>query len=297
MSEDAVTIERRKFSPPLDSTDTIETNGHPIDVEHRSLAPSSILEAGMTGHEAGTEPDLILSDGVVHLWTAGSEDFPADTEGLLESLPEADRRRADGIRAEKRRRQFVHGRILLRSLLDRYLGSDAGQMALDILPHGKPVACAAAGAGVHFNLSHSGELVALAFSGAGPVGLDVETVRAVPQATSIARGFFTDNERAWLESMPDESSRSQAFLSLWTCKEAVAKATGRGISAGWHEFEIARDEQNLRVVPTNLPTGGQGMGSWALIQPATISGYVAAIAVPRPVTALVFAWPTGKRTG
>src|SRR5690606_23954775 len=122
-----------------------------------------------------------------------------------------------------------------------------------------------------------------ALSGAGAVGLDVERIRPVSHIDTIARTYFTGNERAWLASMPDEPSRSRAFLSLWTCKEAVAKATGRGISAGWHEFEIVRDGESVYAVETGSNDVVPVSASWRLVQPVLAPGFVAAVAIERPV--------------
>lgn len=288
---------------------------------HASVMPGgrSISTHGRTGD---SEPERCLPDGIVHLWTTNLSDSPAETEELLRTLHEDERRRAAGIRAEKRRRQFIHGRALVRSLLARYLDFDAAErIRFEILPHGKPVARVPTGAGeglsaeVHFNLSHAGELIAAAFSGSGPVGLDLEAIRSIAHTESIARGYFTDNERAWLESMPNGSAREHAFLSLWTCKEAVAKATGHGISAGWHEFEIARDGQGARAVPIMIrggstpcdaggapsdardaADGGAITDGWTLIHPPIMTGYIATIAVRGPAEVSLFEWPNEKRT-
>ena len=46
----------------------------------------------------------------------------------------------------------------------------------------------------------------------------------------LARKFLTARERAAIATL-DDDGRRRAFLRLWTCKEAMSKATGEGLSA------------------------------------------------------------------
>jgi 4'-phosphopantetheinyl transferase len=90
-------------------------------------------------------------------------------------------------------------------------------------------------ADVHIAISHARGpagtaglgVVAVAVSGIGPVGVDVEVVRDLP-VLALARRWLTATETAWLEARP-EPQRAAAFLLLWTQKEAVGKALGTGL--------------------------------------------------------------------
>ncbi|KDD73977.1 hypothetical protein H632_c1682p0 [Helicosporidium sp. ATCC 50920] len=64
------------------------------------------------------------------------------------------------------------------------------------------------------------------------VGLDVESSqrRLHLGGAKLAQRRFSAAERAHLESRPTEASRNAAFLELWTLKEALVKALGRGIN-------------------------------------------------------------------
>lgn len=76
---------------------------------------------------------------------------------------------------------------------------------------------------IHFNLSHS-KTVALCAISEQPVGADVEVVR--PVSAQLIDYTMNKEERAWIRNSqnPDE-----AFMTLWTRKEAVLKLTGEGI--------------------------------------------------------------------
>ncbi len=66
-----------------------------------------------------------------------------------------------------------------------------------------------------------------------PVGLDCEPRARAARlgALRVARRRFSPAEVAALERLPPGRARDAAFLQTWTLKEALVKATGRGISA------------------------------------------------------------------
>lgn len=76
-----------------------------------------------------------------------------------------------------------------------------------------------------FNLSHSGDDIALLLSDEGPVGCDIEAIRPRPQWQQLANATFTLNEHTELEQ-EDEARRLEAFWRIWTRKEAMVKQRG-----------------------------------------------------------------------
>jgi 4'-phosphopantetheinyl transferase len=75
------------------------------------------------------------------------------------------------------------------------------------------------------SVSHGHDLVAVAASASGPVGVDLEQRRTF-EVAGLAGRWFDPAELAWMAGQPDEV---EAFLRLWTAKEAVGKALGRGL--------------------------------------------------------------------
>ncbi len=86
---------------------------------------------------------------------------------------------------------------------------------------------------VFFNLSHSGDTVMCALSGA-EVGCDTEKVRDT--AHGCAKRFFCPEECDFIASRKTEEKRKDAFFRLWTLKESFVKATGAGLSLGLDSF-------------------------------------------------------------
>ena len=82
---------------------------------------------------------------------------------------------------------------------------------------------------LHFNLSHSGGELAVAFS-RNEVGLDIESKVRRANYGELARRFFDAAEARAVEEAGD--SVGEVFFRLWTAKEAVLKLEGTGISGG-----------------------------------------------------------------
>ncbi|MFE0171839.1 4'-phosphopantetheinyl transferase family protein [Streptomyces sp. NPDC059002] len=104
-----------------------------------------------------------------------------------------------------------------------------GDLRVDHDDQGRP-RLSGAGRGMHISLSHGRGVAAVAMTRAGPVGVDVETVRPLP-ALRLARRWFTPEEAAWLRALP-ERRRPAAYFWLWTHKEAMGKALGTGLAQG-----------------------------------------------------------------
>jgi 4'-phosphopantetheinyl transferase len=136
------------------------------------------------------------------------------------------------------------GRAPLLALLGGYLGVAADAVVLEVSEYGRPAL-----SGVHrdaffFNWSHSHDQALIAIARGVLPGVDLERLRAHPKAVPIARRYFSPDETAALECLPSDQ-RDRAFLELWTAKEAVLKALGRGLAFGLHRLSI--------LGPSDLP--------------------------------------------
>ncbi len=100
--------------------------------------------------------------------------------------------------------------------------------------------------------------------------MDIEAVRPMDDALSIAKSRFTPAEARAIDS--DES-----FFALWTRKEAVAKCLGWGLSLPFDVFEVATpvSPDTQRVV---VDYQGERSVHWLQPVPLDEAGYVAAIA-------------------
>lgn len=81
----------------------------------------------------------------------------------------------------------------------------------------------------YYNLSHSGDYVALAISDA-PVGIDIQQKR--PYKDSLVKRFFSEIEAIVYESPQKQlfGDRETLFYTLWCRKEAYGKLLGTGLT-------------------------------------------------------------------
>ncbi len=181
-----------------------------------------------------------MADATLRLLWTDLTDFEDRFDEFFEELPAEEKVRAERFRIEFARRRFILARILLRHELAAIVGIDPSELGFEVGGHGKPeLAEPNLETPPHFNLSHSGDLVVLAIAGTD-VGADVESVRPVPNAEKLAHRFFSPAERLAVFSL-DGGARDQAFLRIWTQKEAYLKATGLGVGMPLRGVETEPD--------------------------------------------------------
>lgn len=131
----------------------------------------------------------------------------------------------------------------------RVLGTDsladrltAGMLRLN--PDGKP--SLPERTGVFFNLSHSGDYLAGAFSDS-ETGMDIQKISPPHSGVlRIAGRFFTPAEYELLAAAKKTDDRLELFFRLWSIKEAYIKYCGCGMRGGLDSFQI-------RPLPEILP--------------------------------------------
>ena len=166
----------------------------------------------------------------------------------------------------------------VRSRLAAYLDADVADIHIDYDARGK---AHVRGDLLQFNVSHSGDALALAVSHSLPLGIDLEHQRRPHRALELAQRFFAPHEAEALARLP-ESRLQTAFLQLWTCKEALVKADGGGISAGLHRAVFDLDG--------NVEITGPRDRSWQVVPFVPDAGFLGAVAwrgEPRPVIYLL----------
>lgn len=124
------------------------------------------------------------------------------------------------------RRQSLGAGLLLNKVLSFY-GKKTEDITYNL--YGKPEI-----SGIHFNLSHSEDLVICAVS-EKPVGCDVEKIKECHE--DIAERFFTKEEMSFLKKYHGEEKR-EAFYRIWTLKESYVKMVGEGVHLPFDQFEI-----------------------------------------------------------
>ncbi|WP_264931026.1 4'-phosphopantetheinyl transferase family protein [Paenibacillus sp. LS1] len=131
----------------------------------------------------------------------------------------------------------VLGEILTRVTLSKLTGLRPADLSFNRNSYGKPAL--SHHSSVQFNVSHSGDWIALISGGTDELGVDVEKI--APIDMQIAERFFSPTESQFLAAKPAEMQR-ETFYRLWTLKESYIKAVGMGLSMPLDSFAILPDE-------------------------------------------------------
>jgi 4'-phosphopantetheinyl transferase len=174
--------------------------------------------------------DPRLAPGELEVWRA---DLRTASDEVLACLSVAERRRSARFPRTPDGELWARSRGVLRALLGSYQHVDPATIALAVEGNGKPtLTTPQRRAHLSFNVSHSGPLALYAFSRAGEVGVDVQTVprRPIDHAAIAGRLFGSREGRRFSELVPEECERE--FLRLWARHEAVLKCRGTGLGSG-----------------------------------------------------------------
>src|SRR5688572_3067250 len=182
---------------------------------------------------------LELVGDEIHVWCAALDDAVSDLPVFERLLSESEHRRAGRFQLDRDRDRFIVRHGLLRMILGRYLNIDPAHLAFTYESRGKPMVCLPDDTPpFHFNLSHSDGLALIGATRRTSLGIDVEHVRFVREADQIAAKFFSPQESAMLNAIPEEQ-KMEAFFHCWTRKEAYLKATGEGIADALPRIEVS----------------------------------------------------------
>ncbi len=152
------------------------------------------------------------------------------------------------------RRQFVLTKAFLRRALASALRCHSTEVHFDEGEHGKPYLGAPfRETDITFNVSHTAGLALVALTVRHEIGVDVEAIRLNLDWPPLARRFFSIAEYNAINTLPtDEQHR--AFFACWARKEAVLKATGKGIFGGLDTFDVSVSPQEpARLLATRWP--------------------------------------------
>ena len=244
----------------------------------RECPPSGKSHDEPAGALARIAQRVLTPESAVEVWRIPLALSAFELEHLARLLSCDEQMRAARFQFARDRSRYVGARGMLRVLLGSYLGLAPAAVALDSSPHGKPV-LAAPSIAVHFNLTHTGDLAICAITRNRVLGVDVERLDRMIDHDALARRFFSEREYAELQVIPS-AERNRAFLACWTCKEAVAKAIGLGLSLPLNQIEVTADpDKPPRVL--NIAQGDAG--EWSLYRIDAGSAYVATLALYHPL--------------
>lgn len=162
--------------------------------------------------------------------------------------------------------RFSCARGLLRVLLGRYTNQLPNQ--IDLVPGVNRKPELTWPTGWYFNVSHSGNWLLIAI-GKVQMGVDLEWANPDFSFHDLLPTSFSPAERQYIASCPDARL---GFYRLWTRKEALVKATAKGMADALDQIPSLTGTH-----PADAQLIGQG-GQWVVSGFSLADGYPAAVA-------------------
>lgn len=150
-------------------------------------------------------------------------DKPMREARMADISPER-RERIETAKRDETKAALLAGGLIIRAVLETEHG--LSDFSLVTNPYGKPAV--AGREDIHFNISHSGSVVACTVSDV-ECGVDIEKIDASHDMMGIANRFFSMMEYNAMLMSPNPA---EAFCRLWTLRESYVKMRGLGFDIG-----------------------------------------------------------------
>ncbi|WP_418603971.1 4'-phosphopantetheinyl transferase family protein [Hwangdonia sp.] len=177
-----------------------------------------------------------LKPNIIHTWLVNFDDKDEDAiNKYYYLLSEDEKKRASKYKFHKDKRCYIITKGALRLLSERYLNIDARAITFDYGKYGKPDF--SFNTNLKFNISHSGDILALSFVKEFDIGVDIEKIKDNFDVFEIASNFFSTLEIETLKKVPKEK-QVEYFYRCWTRKESFIKAKAKGLSFPLDSFSV-----------------------------------------------------------
>jgi len=120
------------------------------------------------------------------------------------------------------RKRTLLGKIILLNYLNRY--TNFNLLNIERTSYNRPYI---KNSSIDFNISHSKDYVICAFTQNNSIGVDIEALNLEIDIDEF-RAVFSSNE---FDFIKNANNKIETFYRLWTIKEALLKADGRGFIA------------------------------------------------------------------
>ncbi len=204
------------------------------------------LRSGETPHIVGLRS--LLDDNAdpgagcrLHVWYG--EQVDEDIAPLMPYLPLLEQEEIKRLRISSHRWSVAAARAAARTQLAQLLDCAPDEVSIVRDPLGKPKLDPAAhgilAERIHFNISHTTDLVAVAVA-TRRIGIDIEAVRSVDDLDGIAAATFAPPMLAALKQARQPPEKIALFYRFWTLGEAFIKATGQGLAQDLRAFAFSQ---------------------------------------------------------
>lgn len=204
----------------------------------------------------------------IHVWRIHIPKFLSYLSHFYALLNPAEEEASSRMHSDDYRYRFIIARGATRILLGAYTKQKPETIQLLQGKNKKPFLQNQSSFNLHYNLSHSGKWILIAFDEC-EIGVDIEEVKQSFNYTDILQTCLTIEEKTFVT---ESSEPLQNFFSLWTRKEALLKATGLGITDDLKYISCLEGENKVRS------TIIESDKEWAIKTFQVSNDYIASIA-------------------
>lgn len=182
------------------------------------------------------ECGMQLNAHEIHVWSVKLAVPAEQLDEKLSLLSTDEVTQANRFRQPLHRERYIASRAALREILSLYLDVHAQEIGFAYTEHRKPY-IATPHARIQFNLAHSENQGVYALTLNHAIGVDIEKIRNT-FTEGVLKRFFTKQEQRALQPLSDDE-KNLAFYRVWSRKEAIIKAIGKGFAIPLSTFSVA----------------------------------------------------------
>lgn len=222
------------------------------------------------------ETKILLSTENIHVFLLDYNLYNYDA--FFSYLSEEEIERANKLKIEEKKKQFIITRSLLRKLLSNALNKSATEINFSYGENKKPyIEEKYNNKSVEFNISHSCNYGLIAITLETSIGVDIEKINQEIDFESLSNRFFSEKEKLELNHL-DDNKKIDAFYRGWVRKESFIKAIGKGIAFGLDRFSVSLNENKFSTVDVELASAEE----WYCYDLMEIKNYKTALVSNKP---------------
>jgi len=166
----------------------------------------------------------------INIWFLPKDFLAAYVESDCEVLCPEERARFEKILIKPKSIARLGSRMMLRQMIAAHLECKPQEIVFAYSNLGKPSVEDENGKEkVYFSVSHTADGSLLSISPRVPHAIDIESLRDISSLESLAKLVLSEVELADLQGLSGEEKQNR-FYRYWTCKEAILKRNGSGLS-------------------------------------------------------------------
>jgi 4'-phosphopantetheinyl transferase len=220
-------------------------------------------------------------DNHIDVWKVGVGLNLLLVDSLLTILTPDEIARANRFYQLKDRNRFIVSRGALRHIFGKYLKQSPSTVEFGIGENNKPYLKSGYPINLQFNMSHSGDTILLAISDS-PIGADIEFINKSFGFSEVLKDNFSIDEVNYIK----ETDSVNRFFRLWTCKEALTKATAQGLDG---DLSLLPGLEGNHQIQSGIIASGN---NWLIRNFFLNDQYVESIASPPFINKILF-WEAG----